>query len=414
MPTGGQIAGGTGLSLQPTTPGVAERGNAHLTGAMLVEGTLGAAGGMVTAGGVRQRVAIVGEGVTIPFPQQTMGNSGPVALGSDSAVGQTSRGWTSQMESVAIGNTAKASSRGSTVIGWGANCDTGTAGINCGFNVIIGRSCSLTSSTAQDRGQNVCVGANGSFTRCDNLVAIGFSINAGNKGNNISPLGKSSVLIGAGIKSSNGINQIIVSSEFNGAALADETRDDIIKIGDASHFTIEIGGRDFTKTQQVRYLMAESVRVAENTVVETNLLLATPSGGKVVKPADWNGTMCIRVTARGIISTTGTPTLELKTKLGAIDVCDTGAQVLPAMAAGNHLFEYESIIHVAGSPSPPWPVHTHSMFRVPGTSVELTSFVYPTMNVDATLSYDLNVSAQWGTADPANSIRITTIIMEIM
>lgn len=410
MPNGGQIAGGSGLSLQSTTPGLAERGNAHLTGAMLVEGTLGASGGMVLTTGERQQVVIVGEGCTIPFPTTNVGSNGPVAIGCFTAIGRIDKGWQSQMESVAIGNGARAHSRASTVIGWGANVDA--AGARGGYQILIGRSSSITSSPTNDTGKNTLISVNGTATLCDRLIGIGFQINAGQKGNGVAPNNKSSVLIGGGIVSTAGGNQIIISSEFVGADLPNETRSHLIKIGDSSHSTIEIGGRDLSLAGQVKYIATGRIEIG-NTVAETSMV-GTGIGNQTLPASIWKLGRVLRLNARGVISSTGTPTLRLRYKIGASLLLDIGPVTLPAMTAGNHGWDFSADLTMLQFPTNAVDVAVNGIMRIGGSTADLSSSVQSSVPMDASADALVDLTAQWGTAHASNVLTTSQFFLEVI
>lgn len=247
MPTGGVSSAGSGLRLQLTTPGATDVGNAHISGKFIAEGELSGCGGWVT-GGSRQEVAFLGEFLTFPAGVIVTTSLAPVGVGWRLTVGNAVRGTTSALETVSIGTRVNNGARGNTVIGAGATCDTAGTNTSGGFNVLIGRSSALSSTTGNPGGTGlgVQIGANTTGTDTGSAVVIGGGIAYSQKCNG--PGVKTAVLIGTGILSPGGSNQIVISSSYDGteASGVTESRNNVIKIGDSTHTVVEIGGRSYS------------------------------------------------------------------------------------------------------------------------------------------------------------------------
>lgn len=241
MPRGGQISAGSGLRLQSSSPGVTDNGNFNISGVgRSTGGTLGAIGPYLDTSGF-QTPCVYGLYQTFRFPGTNaldscaVGNG--ITLGGIPAAGNTSAA-----DQTLVGNGITSGTRGNTVIGATSNCDgnAGASGVATGFHVAIGRATLCTSDITNNRGLNVLIGANGTASG-GAIVAIGGGINASGKTGGGA---KGGIYIGQYVFSSAGTNQIILDSRSDGSAqLPDETRSNLIKIGDTTHTTVEVGGR---------------------------------------------------------------------------------------------------------------------------------------------------------------------------
>lgn len=145
-----------------------------------------------------------------------------------------------------------------------------------------------------------------------------------------------------------------------------------------------------------------------NTTTETTIV---GSGtGTMVLPANFFLTgKTIRVRGYGFHSSTASPTLNLKIKLGSTVICSTGAHT--HHNASNGYFEFEAIITcrtTGGSGT----VFAQGKFfdatdLVPmGTTAAVT--------VATTSSQTVGVTATWGTASASNTISCTNLTLEVL
>jgi len=119
------------------------------------------------------------------------------------------------------------------------------------------------------------------------------------------------------------------------------------------------------------------------------------------------------VTASGILSCTGTPTLNMKLKVGGTAVVSTGAVAL-AGTVSNAAWRLEAtlILRTIGASGTMRPMgrfwfdnaaHTGLMEGMPST----TTFVY-----DTTAAKLIDISATWGTAAAGNTITGANVVIE--
>lgn len=123
----------------------------------------------------------------------------------------------------------------------------------------------------------------------------------------------------------------------------------------------------------------------------------------------------IRVSVKGAIGATGTPTLRLKVKLGSTVILDTTALTLTAITGTNAWALSADITcrSVGGS----------GTVFCQGAAAYFTSSTAPsglgpvntaTSTIDTTASQALDVTAQWGTADASNTISGTNVIIQAL
>jgi hypothetical protein len=142
--------------------------------------------------------------------------------------------------------------------------------------------------------------------------------------------------------------------------------------------------------------------VVSNTVVETSLL--DPGIGSRTLQANSLYEGCtIRVRVSGYFSTTATPTLRLKVKLGAVLVLDTTA-VATASSVSDGLFELEADITCRSLGA------TGTVFAQ-GTAV-LGEAIVPLCNIttatiDTEAANILDITCTWGTASASNTVTAT-------
>lgn len=265
MPTGGVYSAGSGLRLQPTSPGVTDQGNWHISGTGLADGNLSGLAGWVI-GGVRQGVQFIGENFTFPAGMFNVGAGGalaPAGFGNNMTLGNALRGLTSTLETATFGNNINNGARGNSVFGYGCTVDTAGSATSGGYNVVMGRASSLSSSTLNTAGGcNTQIGSNITGVTSSFCIVIGNAIGYGGKSNGPSGSGLgNAVLIGSGIQSASGTNLIVISSSYDGslATQKTETRSNAIVIGDLTHTVIEIGGKPF---QNVSTATAKTVNDA--------------------------------------------------------------------------------------------------------------------------------------------------------
>lgn len=124
------------------------------------------------------------------------------------------------------------------------------------------------------------------------------------------------------------------------------------------------------------------------------------SGATTLPAFFYKANSVLRVKARGYVSNTGTPTLTLKVKHGSTVLASTGA-----------------ITTASGLSSTGWALDVTIVCRTTGASgtlmaqgeARIGSTFYPMVNtsattVDLTASQAIDITGQWGTANPSNLI----------
>jgi hypothetical protein len=152
-----------------------------------------------------------------------------------------------------------------------------------------------------------------------------------------------------------------------------------------------------------------TTKTVVNTTIETSLIDTTSQVGTRVFPA---GAFYVgdqwAVKAKGIISTTGSPTLNLILKLGSVVIAQTGA--LAAPSATNQAFDLEVAFTVR--------TLTNTGAIIAAGHAILNNIVFPLSNtspitIDFTASQMLDLTATWDTASASNSISCQQINISI-
>lgn len=146
-----------------------------------------------------------------------------------------------------------------------------------------------------------------------------------------------------------------------------------------------------------------------NSAAETTII-GSGVGSKVLPANYWKVGKTIRFRLWGHISETGTPTLQIKLKLDAVTLLDSGAITLPAsLSSSRFCFEGEITCRTAGGSGT---VMVQGQLITGGTVTEVVKTA--TVTVDTTQSDTIDVTAQWGTADAANTLTTTNGVWEAL
>lgn len=152
-----------------------------------------------------------------------------------------------------------------------------------------------------------------------------------------------------------------------------------------------------------------------NSVAETSIL--GTGVGTVTLPANFFvAGKTIRVRVRGHISDTGSPTVQVKAKLGSTTILDSTAITLLGSALANDYFEIEFGITcrttggtgtVQGSGTVLYDKGSQSANAISLVNTSATT-------IDTTASQAIGVTFQWGTADAANTITSQLTSIEVL
>jgi hypothetical protein len=141
-----------------------------------------------------------------------------------------------------------------------------------------------------------------------------------------------------------------------------------------------------------------------NTVTETTLIGTVSGPGKTLIANRFTVGKNFKGRFRGRYSTTGTPTLQLKVKLGSTVILDTGAITLGSGVANKYFeLEFDITCRTAGV--------SGTVFALGKVIFDTT--VVPIVNtavatIDTTVTQVVDVTATWGTANSANTITGST------
>jgi hypothetical protein len=153
-----------------------------------------------------------------------------------------------------------------------------------------------------------------------------------------------------------------------------------------------------------------------NTTTETSLFTGVTAAAGATRTLEAGVTKAgtlYRIHAEGDLVTTGTPTLQIKLKLGTTVMCDTTALTTPNNSSGRFQLDYYFQIFSIGAAA--------------SNRCHLTGFFSPTANgvvtlttilrvdataVDLTVPQTFDLTAQWGTAAAGNQIFLAIVSIE--
>jgi hypothetical protein len=148
----------------------------------------------------------------------------------------------------------------------------------------------------------------------------------------------------------------------------------------------------------------------------SELSLLSTGVGTVTIPANFFvAGKTIRIKGRGVHSTSGTPNLQIKVKLGSTIILDTGS--VSSSASSNDWFSFEADItcRTAGASGTIMAQgqyteqatgsNTYDLFAMKNTS---------TVVLDTTVAQLLDVTGQWAVASSSNSISLTNFTAEVL
>jgi len=322
-----------------------------------------------------------------------------------------------------FGYQCSATGQGNVALGIG--CDAGpTPATGFTDNVAVGRSCQA-GNTAADGGNRVAMGSNCSASGGRN-VALGRAVTLTNTNvANSDVLGVGgditcganalrNVLVGHNIRPNSRNNVLVFGDYVVGgypAAGAGQV-DNSILIGNSLQTIVKIGAYTITNgIAAVGFLGTANVTVA-NTVVETSLLGAGV-GSLVIPAGRLSVGSTIRLRMRGVIADTALPTLQIRLKLNGTTYIDSGATALTALA-GTHGWMYEADLTVRTAGAGGTAIGNGFCMVSTPTPPDLDSTNTGTIAIDTTAAQTLDVTAQWGTANVANTMTQTHVTMEIV
>lgn len=202
-------------------------------------------------------------------------------------------------------------------------------------------------------------------------------------------------------------------------AYIDHIRITVYYTNSATVSPIDFNGYGFQNDGQYEYtqgvLFSQTVSVeVKNTTTETTL---TGSGrGTLTLPADFLKVgKTLRVTARGIFSTTGTPNLRLRVLLGGSSgvLISTGSFATPSSVT-NRGWVLECLVtcYSVGASGTAFSQGEARISTSATDGVLIDATNAATKTIDTTSALALDVVAMWGTARNSNTITCTNLIVE--
>jgi hypothetical protein len=156
-------------------------------------------------------------------------------------------------------------------------------------------------------------------------------------------------------------------------------------------------------------LFAETATVTvANTGTETTFI---GSGvGSLTLPANfWTAGKSVFIRLFGIHSTTGSPTIEFKVKLGGTTLLDSGALTTATGATNQSVkLDVEITCYTTGVSGTVWAQGTY----VEGGNLVFSMASTSASTIDTTASAALNITVQWGTASPSNTVKSTNVVIK--
>jgi hypothetical protein len=157
-------------------------------------------------------------------------------------------------------------------------------------------------------------------------------------------------------------------------------------------------------------------KVVANTVDETSQFGTGGTDDTRTITADMaSAGQCYFIRLNGYISNTGTPTGTLRIKLGSTNLVVTGPTTLPSGLTNAFV---ETVFHLTVRSTGALGTvigqgHTKLIVGALGTTYNRQLTMTAPATIDFTADQAIDVTYQWGTADPANSLTITNSMIQV-
>lgn len=154
-----------------------------------------------------------------------------------------------------------------------------------------------------------------------------------------------------------------------------------------------------------------------NTTTETSLFtgesISTGSTRTLEGGISRAGTV-YRITIRGRYAATGGPTGRIRAKLGATTIADTAAFVLPNTGNGLYILAFDIRVSAIGASGAAQidPIRAEFLPDTAGIETQTAVYAVGSQTIDFTASQVIDVTWQFGTADPGNIIFTTQIVID--
>lgn len=389
MPSAGLQIFGSGLQLQPVTPGVTDQGNANISGTFIARTGIWHLNGAENLGmfgrnpGVNQTL----NWGNVVEPNCIFGYNNTIV---DGNVIQNSVFVGSNNN---IGNAAHVGVTSFLVVGSENTLYTGGDNGNILSAIVIGNNnkCNKTPGTTSNEGP-IIVGYNNNWNNINNNTAY-----------------DPGVIIGKNINISGGstFNTTIIGPMNSDAP---PTTGNAVKIGNRLQKNVQVGaynlGANFVKS----LFRQTATAVVSNTVAETTII-AAGTGSSTIPADSLNAGSVIKIVARGYLRAATAPNLQLRVYLNSVLHIDFGAIALPAIA-GDVAWELNCDLTVrqVGTGA----VLGNGFMKIGAATAKIFgSLNVATVAVDETIANPVNVTAQWSAANAQNYIGCTNLDIQV-
>lgn len=158
-----------------------------------------------------------------------------------------------------------------------------------------------------------------------------------------------------------------------------------------------------------------------NTAAETSIFTgatgASNMPGRTIPPStDASGPLVgsvYRVKAFGNVNTTGAPTLQMKVKLGATTIADTGAVTMANNTNGRFFFEFDILVTAvgAGGAVACFPLFEYALAGAGGIT-QLFHVGAAATSINWASSQTIDVTFQWSAASASNTVALFGLTIE--
>jgi len=152
-----------------------------------------------------------------------------------------------------------------------------------------------------------------------------------------------------------------------------------------------------------------------NTTAAETTLFGTGSGTLTLPASTCSTGNTILIKLQGYMTTDGTPTLDIKFKLGATTIASTGAVTLVSVAADGY-WEAECTLTVRANPGAAVAVSGQGLFRYFDTQTsdnDVAAMTTATVNAATNGSLAIDVTATWGASHANNKIVCTNAVVTL-
>jgi hypothetical protein len=146
-----------------------------------------------------------------------------------------------------------------------------------------------------------------------------------------------------------------------------------------------------------------------NTLIETTLL-AAGAGSPTIAANAFTAGKLLFLYGYGFITNTVTPTLRIRMKLGGVTILDTTAFTM-ATITGTTQWQISAVAtcRTTGAGGTGIAQAQLNYFTAPGTVVTQQLVNNATFALNTTIANVMDLTAQWGTADPLNTLTATNM-----